>query len=263
MNNTKIELDIIGISETSEREDINFGINISMDGYQKPLSLGSKTSRGGVAIFAKDNLSLWERDDLNLVDNCFEALWVEIDNEKSKNIICGCFYRHPNTDIDDFTKYISKCLTKITKENKECYILGDFNIDLLKYETSNKHQHFLNTLTSVGFLPHILQPSRISDYSTTLIDNIYGNNLEQESLSGNILINFADHFSQFLSINKEINRIKLHDVYRRDLSNFDEKSFINDISIQNWNANNFEDTNCKFNDFIWRLEGCLDRVTPL
>ena len=107
------------------------------------------------------------------VENSYEAIWLEIGNNKSKNIVCGRLYRHPNTDIDDFTTYVSKCLTKISKEKKECYLLGDFNVDLLKFESSAKHRDFLNTITSYGFLPHILQPSRISEFSTTLIDNIY------------------------------------------------------------------------------------------
>ena len=125
--------------------------------------------------------------------------------EKSKNIVCGCLYRHPNNEVEAFSNYISTCLDKITKEKNECYLSGDFNIDLLKYDTNNKYSDFLNNITSYGFLPHILQPTRINDENATVIDNIYGNNFEQESFSGNILVQFADHFSQFLSINKEIN----------------------------------------------------------
>ena len=108
--------------------------------------------------------------------------------------------------IDDFNNYISKCLTIINTEKKECYVSGDFNIDLLKYGTINKYAEFQNTLTSLGFLPHVLQPTRITEHSSTIIDNIYGNNFTQEILSGNILIKFADHFSQFLS--KETHREK-------------------------------------------------------
>ena len=51
--------------------------------------------------------------------------------------------------------------------------------------------------------------------------------------------------------------------YRCDLSNFEEQSFLDDISIQNWNNGTFEGTNNKFNDFLWRLEGCLDRHGPV
>ena len=91
--------------------------------------------------------------------------------------MCGCVYRHPKTDIDELTNYI--CISKISKEKKVSFIAGDFNVDLLKYECSSKHQHFLNMMTSSGFL----QPTRISEQSSTVIDNIYGNNLEQEIIS--------------------------------------------------------------------------------
>ena len=103
---------------------------------------------------------------------------------------------------------ISKCLTIINTEKKECYVSDDFNIDLLRYGTINKYAEFLNTLTSLGFLPHVLQPTRITEHSSTIIDNIYGNNFTQETLSGNILIKFADHFSQFLSIKKTTRKRK-------------------------------------------------------
>ena len=183
--------------------------------------------------------------------------------EGAKNIICGCVYRHPSGDIDDFINYVSKCLTKINNEKKECYISGDFNIDLLKYNTNSKYNEFFNTMTSFGFLPHILQPTRITDYSSTVIDNIYGNNFDQESISGNILISFADHFTQFISIKKKVHKLKPKAVYKRDYSLFNENLFIDDLSIQNWNCDNLISTNEKFDDFYWRVEGCVDRHAPL
>ena len=118
-------------------------------------------------------------------------------------------------------------------------------------------------MTAFGFLPQILQPTRITEYSSTIIDNIYGNNFTDVSYGGNILIQFADHFSQFISVKKEINKIKPTAVYKRDYSNFDEGSFIDDVRIQNWSVRNTNDTNSKFNDFLWRTEGCIDRHAPL
>ena len=92
--------------------------------------------------------------------------------------------------------------------------------------SNNKYSDFLNTRTSFGFLPQILQLSRISDFSSTIIDNIYSNNPEQDSYGGNILIKFTDHFSQILSVNKLIAKIKPKSIYKRDFANFDEVSFI-------------------------------------
>ena len=53
---------------------------------------------------------------------------------KSKNIIIGCIYKHPNIDQSEFTKMISPLLEKLNKEKKTIYITGDFNMNLLNIE---------------------------------------------------------------------------------------------------------------------------------
>ena len=67
---------------------------------------------------------------------------VELENEKSKNIICGSFYRHPNSDIATFDNYVSKCLTKISKENKNCYLLEIFCSTFCVCRTESVGQFF-------------------------------------------------------------------------------------------------------------------------
>ena len=64
------------------------------------------------------------------------------------------------------------CLTKLANENKEVYICGDFNFDLLKTETNHLTQYFFNLLCSYGFLPHILQPTRVAENTATVIEEI-------------------------------------------------------------------------------------------
>ena len=53
------------------------------------------------------------------------------------------------------------CLATLAKENKEVYICGDFNLDLLKIDTDHFTQYFFNLLCSYGLLPHVLQPTRV------------------------------------------------------------------------------------------------------
>ena len=60
--------------------------------------------------------------------------------------MCGCIYRHPRHDLSEFLQYLEKCLKIIAKENKEVYICGDFNIDLLKIESINSNQEYYNLL---------------------------------------------------------------------------------------------------------------------
>ena len=68
-----------------------FKSNISIEGYKIPFTTGSKFS-------AEDNLNTTECEDLIEISGSFEAIWVEINMYKTENIICGCVYRHPNTD---------------------------------------------------------------------------------------------------------------------------------------------------------------------
>ena len=57
--------------------------------------------------------------------------------------------------------------------------MGDFNVDLLKVDSHQNSDKFLNTMGSYFFQPHILQPTTITDHSDTLID---------------ILLNTLEHF---------------------------------------------------------------------
>ena len=44
-------------------------------------------------------------------------------------------------DLNEFNdKYVNKLLDNITEENETTFLLGDFNIDLLKYESHNFQQ---------------------------------------------------------------------------------------------------------------------------
>ena len=50
--------------------------------------------------------------------------------------------------------------------------MGDFNINLLNFQDCQITEEFINTVISYRFLPHILQPTRITDHTATLINKI-------------------------------------------------------------------------------------------
>ena len=54
-------------------------------------------------------------------------------------------------------------------------ICGDFNIDLLYYESHLNTQHFVDLVFGSGFFPLISKPPFITDTSATLIDSILTN----------------------------------------------------------------------------------------
>ena len=73
------------------------------------------------------------RQDLNInKDEMLESVFIEVLSKTSKNSIIGCIYKHPKQALADFTQsFIQPPLDKLSFENKNIILLGDFNIDLL------------------------------------------------------------------------------------------------------------------------------------
>ena len=59
-------------------------------------SQSSKSASNGVAIYVNNKLDHFMKDDLSVIEDDSESLWIEIKSNKGKNIMCGCIYRHPN-----------------------------------------------------------------------------------------------------------------------------------------------------------------------
>ena len=79
--------------------------------------------------------------------------------------------------------------------------MGDFNIDLLKYDMHGESSDFLDAMYASFLLPYINTPSRVIPHSThskTLIDNIFSNMIEDSSVSGNLVTTISDHYGEFL-----------------------------------------------------------------
>ena len=58
--------------------------------------------------------------------------------------------------IPDFNKYYLSDLTEtLSSHNKKIVLIGDFNVDLLNYDSNNDVSNFLDTMHSNLLLPHI------------------------------------------------------------------------------------------------------------
>ena len=51
VNTTKMSLDIICLSEKSQKLNRDFDTDVMIDGYKKPYTTGSNINKGGVAIY--------------------------------------------------------------------------------------------------------------------------------------------------------------------------------------------------------------------
>ena len=157
-----------------------------------------------------------------------ESTFIEIINPKKSNIIIGCIYRPPNMDLNDFNNYyLNPLLAKLSKERKTVFLLGDYNVDLSKYEQHSPTNDFLDSFASPMSLPYIIQPARLTSNSKTINDNIFSNIISTDIMSGNLPATISDHFSQFL-IAPEIFRNSPNNksnYFKCDWSNFNQDNF--------------------------------------
>ena len=86
-----------------------------------------------------------------------------------KNFICGYISNHSNMPIADLnSKHLTPLLEKLNREDKFCFLIGDFNINLMKINSESENLQFYNTMCSNFSTQLVLEPT--SRQSKTLID---------------------------------------------------------------------------------------------
>ena len=95
---------------------------------------------------------------------------MEINRPKEKNIIVGVVNRPPNQKLQDFMNRLDLLLATISKENKICYVVGDWNLDLNKHPCHESTGELLEIMYSRMFFPLITRPTRITSNTATLTD---------------------------------------------------------------------------------------------
>ena len=198
-----LDLSIIGISETwldGKNQNCDY---VGIEGYNFVHESRTDRSGGGVGLFVNNNINFKLRPDLSTFDSqIMESLFTEIIRPKLSNIIIWNIYRPPNSNMQMFIDKMNTIMSKVTNEQKECLLLGDFNIDLLRYNQHNITNDFLDTMFSHSFLPTINRPARITSHTATSIDNIFSNCLAQNdhTASGILFADISDHLPVFTLI---------------------------------------------------------------
>ena len=178
-------------------------------------------------------------------------------------MICGVVYRHPNINFDNFMIYMNRTIEQIHAQEKYTSIMGDFNINLL--DSNQFSDDFINTLGSFFFQPHILQPTRITNHTATLIDKIFFNSIEHFIISGNIVYDLTDHLPNFIIFSNFGSLPSSIKIYTRDYSKFNETALIEEVQSIEWYAVFSSDSNPSnmFDLFYSKLSGLVDKYIPL
>ena len=82
-------------------------------------------------MYVSDNLEYRIRSDIYAdEDEVMESLFIEIICPHERNVIVGIIYCPPNQNVNDFVTRMNDVLGKISRDNKKCYLMGDFNLNL-------------------------------------------------------------------------------------------------------------------------------------
>ena len=125
---------------------------------------------------------------------------------------------------------MEELFSKLSSNNKEFYIMGDFNIDLLKAHSNSFTKNYPDNLISYSVKCTINKPTRCTINSKTLLDHIYTNNSKYYNVSGIVEYDISDHLPTFIFVhNTAIKNKVLKDILIRDMKNFCLQLFCNDL----------------------------------
>lgn len=161
--------DIVAITETWTKPDSEY----YLDGYDFNCISRLDKQGGGVALFIKNTLKYNIIDSLSsTIPGCCEYISATIHvNKFTKPIFISCAYCAPGSDLNIFSEQLFD-IVKFAKGRK-LFICGDWNIDLLKHEVNSDTNCFIDNCFSSGIYPLIIKPTRVTETSATLIDNIF------------------------------------------------------------------------------------------
>ena len=132
----QVQWDVVGLAETWLDEESEK--TVAMSGFQVVCASRSRSKGGGVALLVRDGLTYRERPDLGTFDEGqFESVFIEIIRGRGRrNDVIGVVYRPPQGVLGGeggFNTKMARILAKIRGVNG--YIMGDFNVDLIKTGT--------------------------------------------------------------------------------------------------------------------------------
>ena len=164
-------------------------------------------------------------------------------------------------------EYLKPHSEKLISENKEVIFLGDFNIDILKYDSNKNVSDFLDIIYSSNLLPNITSSTRLTSRSQTLIDNIFSSVINDDCIAGNLISLISDHHAQFLIIpNYTATQNSKNDVYKRNFKHFSSRKFIADLEKLNCDniLNVFEgNVNKSFQNLSNKITDILNKHVPI
>ena len=150
---------------------------------------------GGVGILVSQKIRCKLRPDLESKMHENECITIDITLKNGDYCLVSSMYRPPNGNAQSFLGCYNSILCQMKKENPKVIIIGlDHNLDLLKSAQHSLTNEFVQSNLDFGLIPTITRPTRITQSTATLIDNmIVSQNLCGSFVSSVLINDISDH----------------------------------------------------------------------
>ena len=262
--------------------------DILLDNFHEPFLQNPNSQKGGgLAIYINKRVAEGDKiepfdpnPDPSNVNGEFQFIKIhECKGFKQTKIIAN-IYRSPSRKSDMFNTLLDSVLNKINRHSKKHTIIaGDFNMDLIKYESTAEFQDLINVMANHGFVQIISRPTRITDSSATLLDHVYTNNLDNTISSNIITLDLSDHLGTLtkISLGNSSSHSKNAPIINKPSSNshqstslrvFNEASnakFQELVNGQNWTSHleSGLDAQAQFDKFLAAYTNVYNTAYPL
>ena len=205
--------DVLCINETNcDISKLANGLeDLIIEGFHPPLCQApARASCKGGGLMTYVNIGICSADDVEKIDLGIEPstdgefLFNKIKSCKGYNgtVIVGNVYRSPSKkNPTAFIEIYENVLGKLHRHNNKLItISGDFNIDLIKYNSDGNTQNLIDIASNHGFIQVISRPTRVTDHSATLIDHVYTNRINNVVNSSVVTLDISDHLATCITV---------------------------------------------------------------
>lgn len=278
--------DILCFSETNCNPGLlpNGMDDILLEGYYPPFIRSphrASNRGGGLAIYV--NHRVCDELDATLLeletplassqDPACEFLFVKVNiklanSPNKKSYIFGNFYRSPSSPLPAFFEKFEHMLEKLDQfKNKNTTLVGDFNIDLAKFDNCSHSQNLIDITNKFGFAQIINRPTRVTDHSATLIDHIYTNQVHNLVSSSVITYDLSDHLGTSIKIglNSHIGAEKITKNFMQlpKINTENKQKFHELLTAEIWSvSHNERSTQAKYDKFIDTYQQHYEKAFP-
>ena len=146
---------------------------------------------------------------------------------KKHIVLVGFIHRNPSDPANWTDKFVSM-MDVVWLESKESILMGDFNIDLSKANTS-----WTDAVSLFNLSQTVSTPARVTPSSKTFMDHIYSPNIAYILKTYVPVIGVSDHYPSCSTWSKKGVKIPMvghaHLTYM-SFARFDESEFLSDLS---------------------------------